>query len=78
MTLFGISIDVSLLLSNAPKPIVCRVLLASNDTDKREEHPAKVSDSSRCKGVVVEVGRVRVGVDRGRGRERRLDYIPIH
>ena len=44
----------------------------------REEHPLKASDSSRGKGVVVEVGRVRVGVDRGTGRERKLDYIPIH
>ena len=70
--------DVSPLEWNALPPIVCSELLASNDTDKREEHRKKASDSSRGKGVVVEVGRVRVGVDRGRGRERKLDYIPIH
>ena len=44
----------------------------------REEHDLKASDGSRGKGIVVEVGRVRVGVDRGRERERKLDYIPIH
>ena len=77
MTLFGILMDVSPLDWNASLPIVCSVLLASNDTDEREEHDWKASDSSRGKGVVVEVGRVRVEVDRGRGRERKLDYIPI-
>ena len=70
--------DVSPLDWNAQPLIVCSALLASNDTDEREEHVEKASDSSRGKGVVVEVGRVRVGVDRGRGRERKLDYIPIH
>ena len=70
--------DVSPLDSNAPPLIVCSVLLASNDTDKREEHDAKASDSSRGRGVVVEVGRVQVGVDKDRERGRRLDYIPIH
>ena len=64
---------------NAYSPIDCSALLASNDTDEREEHCQKASDSSRGKGVVVVlVERVRVGVDRGRGRERKLDYIPIH
>ena len=78
MTFFGISIDVSQLDWNAPQPIVCSALLASNNTDERREHSEKATDSSRGKGVVVEVGRVQVGVDRGRRRERRLDYIPIH
>ena len=70
--------DVSPLSRNVHAPIVCSALLASNDTDEREEHSLKASDSSRGKGVVIEVGRVRVGVDRGRGKERKLDYIPIH
>ena len=70
--------DVSPLFANAPLYIVCSALLASNDTDEREEHPRKAADSSRGKRVVVEVRKVRVGVDRDRGRVRRLDYIPIH
>ena len=38
----------------------------------------KASDSSIVKGVVVDVEKVQVRGDRGRGRERRLDYIPIY
>ena len=61
----------------ATEPTLVRALGLRKVTFVREKHARKASDSSKGKEVVVEVGRVRVGVDRGRGREMKLDYIPI-